>query len=62
MTRKKDFRWKSLEGLLKNLKTQAKKIVAAKELVPDDIADDPKAILQWMADQRRRERRRRKWD
>jgi hypothetical protein len=62
MTRKKNSKWKSLDSLLKNLKTQARKIVAAKMVIPEDIANDPTAILEWMADQRRRERRRRKWD
>lgn len=61
MTRKKNSKWKSLDGLIKHLKAQAKKIVAAKEVVPEDIADDPKAVMEWLRGERKRERRRKKW-
>ena len=62
MPKKRQRNWKSLDWLLKRLKAQAKKIVITKEVVPPEIADDPRAILEWMRDAHKRQRRTRKWD
>lgn len=61
MAKKKKHEWKSLDGLLRDLKAQARKIVAAKEILPDDIANEPRAVTEWLREQRRKQRRRRKW-
>ena len=61
MTKKKNHEPKSLDQLLRVLKAQAKKIQMAKKIVPEEIANDPRAILEWLRLQGKRERRRRKW-
>jgi hypothetical protein len=62
MTKNKKHEWKSLDGLLRGLKAQAKRIELAKEVLPDDIANDLVAVLQWMREEERFRKRRKKWD
>jgi hypothetical protein len=64
MTKKKNTQRgrTSFGHLIRNLRARARKIELAKTIVPDDIADDPRAMLEWIREQDRRERRRKKWE
>jgi len=48
--------------MIRNLRAKVRKIELAKTIVPDDIADDPRAMLERIRKQDRRERRRKKWE
>jgi len=52
----------SFGRMIRNLRAKVRKIELAKTIVPDDIADDPRAMLERIRKQDRRERRRKKWE
>jgi hypothetical protein len=52
---KKDKKWseRAREGVVKNLRAAAKKRALAREVMPDYLADDPRAVREMFRAKRR---------